>query len=186
MSLRKGLGWGIAGAAVAPFLEYAWHAWVAHGRRADPTRTAHLEHHRTAHSEGDAWQEIRENAARVGKTTLLLAGALTPVLGLAGALPFAGALAASYVAITLSHARMHVRAPRGPAEEWMWRFHFHHHYGNPRANYGLTSPLFDYVFHTAEAPVEVTLPRDALPSWWTGEAHGFRVASNRASVAGQS
>jgi len=180
MTLRA-LGWAIGGLAVTPLLEYAWHAWIAHGRGSgDPSRAAHLEHHRTAHTEGDPWAEMRENATRVAGTAAAVGAVLTPVLGATRALPLAAGLGAGYVAITLAHARMHVRAPRGRAEEWMWRFHFHHHYADAHVNFGLTSPVFDYVFGTAVAPAEVVLPERALPVWWTGEQAGFRVRPERA------
>lgn len=174
------LGWAIGGLAATPLLEYAWHAWIAHGRgTSDPSRAAHLEHHRTAHTEGDPWGEIRENLPRVAGTAAAIGAVLTPVLGPARALPLAAALGVGYVGITLAHARMHVRAPRGAAEAWMWRFHFHHHYADPRVNFGLTSPLFDYVFGTAVSPEEVVLPEAALPAWWRGEHAGFRVRTRR-------
>lgn len=175
MRIGKTIAWAAGGLAAAPLLDYAWHAWVAHARRPLPTRAEHLEHHRTAHTEGDPIGEIRDNAGLVGKAGVTIAAALSPLLGPGAAFPLAAGLAAGYVAITLSHARMHVRAPRTRWEEWMWRFHFHHHYANPRANYGLTSPIFDFVFRTAEVPEQVTIPEEALPHWWTGEAHGFRV-----------
>lgn len=172
--------WALGGLAATPLLEYAWHAWIAHGRgTSDPSRAAHLEHHRTAHTEGDPWGEIRENLPRVAGTAAAIGAVLTPVLGPARALPLAAALGAGYVGITLAHARMHVRAPRGAAEAWMWRFHFHHHYADPRVNFGLTSPLFDYVFGTAVSPEEVVLPEASLPAWWRGEHAGFRVRSRR-------
>lgn len=128
----------------------------------------------------DAWEEIRENAPRVAATAGVVGLVLSPFLGLSRAMPLAAGLAGGYVAITLLHARMHVRGPRSPAEDWMWRFHFHHHYADPKVNFGLTTPAFDYVFGTAVDPETVTLPRASLPSWWSresaaGERAGFRV-----------
>lgn len=169
------------GLALLPFLDYAWHAWLGHGPRGAPSRADHLEHHRTAHEYGDPWGEIRQNIAAV----LLLGAALGAILAAlftwrVGA-PLAAALVFGYVAITLSHARMHQRAPRTAWEHWFWRFHFHHHYGNPRVNFGLTSPLFDLLFGTLEVPAVVELPEAALPAWWCGEGQhpGFSVRKRR-------
>jgi sterol desaturase/sphingolipid hydroxylase (fatty acid hydroxylase superfamily) len=167
--------WAVGGLSITPFLDYAWHAWIAHGRRANPTRDEHLEHHRTAHTEGDKWGEIRNNAPRIGLASLAVTATLTPFVGVGRALGLATGLACGYVAITLSHARMHERAPRNAREEWMWRFHFHHHYGNAKKNFGLTSPLFDIVFGTLEMPDQVALPRGVLPAWWAGDHRGFSV-----------
>lgn len=176
MKLGRTLAWVGLGLAATPILEYAWHAWIAHGRgTSDPSRAAHLEHHRTAHTAGDPWAEMRDNAGRVAGTAAAVGAVLAPVLSASRSFPLAAGLGAGYVAITLGHARMHVRPPRGAAEEWMWRFHFHHHYADSRVNFGLTSPVFDYLFGTAVSPSEVVLPESALPVWWRGQAHGFRV-----------
>jgi|GEM_PF-2761762 len=79
---------------------------------------------------------------------------------------------------------MHTRAPRTPWQQWFWRFHFHHHYGNPRVNFGLTSPLFDHVFRTIEVPEQVDFPDYALPAWWQGEGKhaGFGVRGSIKNV----
>ena len=183
MGLGRTLGSFAVGLAVSPALDYAWHAWIAHGRGSDPSRAAHLEHHRTAHTEGDAWAEIRENRGRVARDAAIVAAVLAPLIGPSRSIPLAAGLGAAYVGITLSHARMHVRGPRGAWEEWMWRFHFHHHYVDSKVNFGLTSPLFDYVFGTAVAPCEVTIPEGSLPSWWDGERAGFRVRRARGARA---
>lgn len=175
MGLLRDVVWAAAGFSATPALDYAWHAWIAHGRGDLPTRADHLEHHRTAHTVGDPWAEMRDNAKGVGGAALGIAAVLSPALGVRPALALASGLAAGYVAITLSHARMHVRAPRTAFEAWMWRFHFHHHYGDAKKNFGLTSPLFDFVFGTVAMPEVVELPEAALPTWWTGEHPGFRV-----------
>lgn len=164
-----------AGLALTPALDYVWHRWIAHGRGADPSRAAHLEHHRTAHEEGGPWAEIAENAPRVLGTSAVVALGLAPVIGPVASIPLAAGLATGYVAITLSHARMHQRAPRTPGEERFWRFHFHHHYADAKVNYGLTSTIFDRLLGTAHLPDEVALPASALPAWWRGEHAGFTV-----------
>ena len=184
MSARTALRWTLGALAATPLLEYGWHAWIAHGRGSgDPSRAAHLEHHRTAHTEGDPWAEIRENAPRIAGTTVAVAAVLTPVLGPSRAIGLATGLGTAYVAITLSHNRMHERGPESPFEDWMWRFHFHHHYADSKVNFGLTSPVFDYAFGTAVDPEEVVLPEAALPAWWTGVHRGFRVRGARAETA---
>jgi sterol desaturase/sphingolipid hydroxylase (fatty acid hydroxylase superfamily) len=100
---------------------------------------------------------------------------LSPFVGAGAALPLAAGLVLGYVGVTLSHARFHQRAPQGRWEEWMWRFHFHHHYGDARTNFGLTSPIFDFAFGTAVVPDEVAIPEGSLPAWWSGAHRGFKV-----------
>ena len=52
----------------------------------------------------------------------------------------------------LQHYRAHRRAPRTRYQRWLRRHHFHHHFGHPMANHGVTWPLWDHVFGTYEAP----------------------------------
>ena len=46
--MLRSLGWALTGFGAAHILESAWHRFTAHGKRPDPTRTGHLEHHRKA------------------------------------------------------------------------------------------------------------------------------------------
>lgn len=60
----------------------------------------------------------------------------------------------------LHHYFSHRRAPSGPYTRWLRRHHFHHHFGHPNVNHGVTWSLWDHVFGTYEAPPErVKVPR---------------------------
>lgn len=167
--------WTGLGLSLTPFLEYAWHAWIAHGSRPDATRTQHLEHHRTAHTVRDPWEEMRDNAARIAITLVSTGAVLVPIVGRRRSLSLTLGLAAGYALTTLYHAKMHERPPQGRYEEWMWRFHWHHHAVDARVNFGLTNPLFDFVFGTAVVPDEVTIPDRLVPVWLTHDRPGFRI-----------
>ena len=47
--------------------------------------------------------------------------------------------------------------------------HFHHHFGHPMSNHGVTHPLFDIVFRTLERPDKVRVPRRLAMVWLTDE-----------------
>jgi sterol desaturase/sphingolipid hydroxylase (fatty acid hydroxylase superfamily) len=168
----------LGGVLVAPLLEYAWHAWIAHGRFGGgkvPSRKDHLDHHRTAYDVEPPWQEIRRNVLGVLAVDAIACAAASVLVGpLAGA-GLATALLVGYCAITIGHAQMHERAPRTRAEAWMWRFHWHHHAVDPRVNHGLTSPIFDFVFRTAVVPERVAIPAWMKPKWLDGEIAGLFV-----------
>lgn len=166
--------WAIGGLALTPFLEYAWHAWIGHGKRPNSTREEHLKHHYEAHTVKDPWQEIGENTGRIVGTLLALNAAVGPFVGLKRTIPLSAGLALGYALTTLYHAQMHQRAPKTPYEEWMWRFHWHHHAADARVNFGLTNPAFDFLFGTAVVPEEVQIPPRLVPSWLTEERPGFR------------
>ncbi|MDQ3336049.1 MAG: sterol desaturase family protein [Myxococcota bacterium] len=165
MSLLRTIGWASAGFAAAHVLESAWHRWIAHGKRPDPTRTQHHEHHRKASEPVDVWSELRDNAGRFGMTLLGINVVLAPLLGLRRTVPLSIGLTAGLVAVNYYHARMHRRAPRGRYEEWMWRFHWHHHAADARVNFGLTNPLLDFALGTVVAPAGVVLHPKLVPAW---------------------
>ena len=157
--------WATAGFAAAHVLESAWHRFIAHGKRADPTRTQHLEHHRVAAEPVDVPRELRDNAGRFALTLAGINVVLVPLLGVRRAVAFSAGLTAGLVAVNYYHARMHRRAPRTRYEEWMWRFHWHHHAADARVNFGLTNPLLDFALGTAVVPDSVELHPKLVPQW---------------------
>lgn len=180
MGVSQSIRWASAGFAAAHVLESAWHRWIAHGTRPDPTRTGHLEHHRKACEPVDVPAEMRDNAPRFGQTLLGLNVVLAPLLGVRRTVPLSIGLTAGLVAVNYYHARMHRRAPRGGYEEWIWRFHWHHHAEDSRVNFGLTNPLLDFVLGTAVAPKEVVLHPKLSPRWLRdagGSFAGIRTAA---------
>lgn len=175
MSMLRALGWFSAGLAATPLFEYLWHAQVAHGRSKHVSRESHLDHHRTAYTVQDPWQEMGENAPLVGRSLAAVGLGLGVLIGLERSVPLAAGLAAGYVLTTLYHARMHVRAPASRYEEWMWRFHWHHHVSDARTNFGLTNPVFDFLFGTAVVAEEIEIPERLRPAWLREDRRGFRV-----------
>ncbi len=178
------LSWFAAGAAVTPLLEHVWHARVAHGRLPHPSRELHLEHHRTANTVVDPWVEMRDNARHVGLALLGVNVVLAPFLGLRRTVPLSVGLLGGYMFSTLYHAQMHERAPRSRYERWMWRFHWHHHASDAKKNFGLTNPVFDFVFRTAVVPTTVEVPEKLAPPWMRRGTHeGFRIRPSEHAAA---
>ena len=170
--------WAVGGYAAAHVLESVWHRFIAHGKRPDPTRTGHLEHHRLAAERVEVAREVKDNALRTLAAIAVVAVVVGALAGVGAAAGLAVGLAAGFVAVNLLHARMHARAPRGRWEEWMWRFHWHHHAVDARVNFGLTNPLLDFVLGTAVAPASVDLPPKLVPAWLRdagGDVAGIRV-----------
>lgn len=167
--------WSSAGFALSPLFEYIWHARIAHGHREHATRTEHLEHHRTAYTVTDPFVEMRANVGRVGLSALLANLVALPLLGPRRSLSLSAGLVAGYAFSTLYHAQMHIRGPRGAYEDFMWRFHWHHHAADSRVNFGLTNPLFDFVFGTAVVPKQVTISERMAPPWLKEGMPGFEI-----------
>ena len=178
MGLLRTVTWASAGFAAAHILESAWHRFIAHGKRPDPTRTGHLEHHRVAAEPVDVPAELKLNAARATRALAIGTIVAAPLFGLSRTLPFTAGLVAGFVHVNYYHARMHARAPRTAYERWMWRFHWHHHAADARVNFGLTNPLLDYALGTVVAPDEVVLHPNLAPAWLReagGSVAGIRV-----------
>jgi sterol desaturase/sphingolipid hydroxylase (fatty acid hydroxylase superfamily) len=177
--------WSSAGFALSPLFEYLWHARIAHGSREHATRTEHLEHHRTAHTVTDPFVEMRANVGRVGLSAVLANLVAMPLLGARRSLPLSLGLVAGYAASTLYHAQMHIRGPRGAYEDFMWRFHWHHHAADTRVNFGLTNPVFDFLFGTAVVPERVTVSERMAPPWLHDGIPGFAIRRRAATTADQ-
>ena len=91
------------------------------------------------------------------------------LLGPVGALLGVGWVAA-YGFYDWIHWRAHRRPIAHPYERWLRRHHFHHHFGHPLANQGVTTPVWDLVFGTYErvdGPVGV--PRRLAMVWLVGD-----------------
>ena len=59
-----------------------------------------------------------------------------------------GLYAAGYVAYEWVHWATHYRVPQGRILKALRRHHMIHHHAQPRARFGVTSPLWDWVFRT--------------------------------------
>ena len=86
--------------------------------------------------------------------------------------PIATSLAGPWVGVALSlgwalgygssewtHAMCPLRAPKNRYQRWVRRHHFHHHFGHPMANHGVTVGWWDRLFGTEEPPGTVKIPR---------------------------
>lgn len=128
----------------------------------------HLEHHVTS-----AWNfDVNHILSWIGML-LVGFGGLTPLvtwltslkLGIAVAVGWA----AGYFHYEIRHALAHRRSPRTRYTQWVAYNHFHHHFGHPMANHGVSVPWWDVVFGTSERPDKVRVPRRLVLPWMVGE-----------------
>jgi sterol desaturase/sphingolipid hydroxylase (fatty acid hydroxylase superfamily) len=71
----------------------------------------------------------------------------------------------TYASYEILHRRTHTHAPRGAFSRWARRHHLYHHFGSPKSNHGVTSPIWDHVFGTYEEPGKIRVPRRHAPDW---------------------
>ncbi len=175
------LGASILGLLCFSFLEYVHHRHAGHlrwfGRR---LFDAHMAHHRDPREGGVSFPEkMRQRAPLVVVLSVALFLLAWPWGGVAHAVVFTKAAVLGYVYSEWFHHTMHHRAPRTRFERWMWLHHYAHHFADANANYGFTSPLWDYVFGTRNNITRVVVPDAQLP----GPSELFTGVSLRSEVA---
>jgi sterol desaturase/sphingolipid hydroxylase (fatty acid hydroxylase superfamily) len=161
-SLATGSAVGV-GVGAWTLAEYVAHRWVMHGRRGP---TALSREHRAHHADPEAtdpWMRALGYAAIVTPVAVLSAAA--------GCWPAGAGWALGYAGYEQFHWREHHCPPLGRWERAARRRHFAHHCMSARANFGVTTSLWDRVFGTSARDKPVRVPaRLAMP--WLLDATG--------------
>lgn len=157
----------LVGASSWTFAEYFIHRWFGHAKPGTMTVTDnHLAHHRT-----EGWfaeplpkallvAKVVGLVALVGAATGALVGAAVPT-GLGLALGFGG----GFCVYEYVHWRLHAHGPTNAWGASLRLHHFAHHNGKPKANFGVTSFVWDRVLGTFEPVEAVRLSARRAPVW---------------------
>lgn len=155
---------GAAGAFWWCLFEYVLHRWAFHELRGWGIGSReHLNHHVTSGWRFDAM--ILLAWLGVVLTGVGWGWAAGAVVSTAAGIGFGLGWVAGYFFYEYHHAMAHLRAPRNRWERWLRIHHFHHHFGHPLSNHGVTIPLWDHVFGTFESPGVVSVPRRLAMVW---------------------
>jgi sterol desaturase/sphingolipid hydroxylase (fatty acid hydroxylase superfamily) len=157
------------GAAAWTLGEYLMHRFAMHALKGRGMASReHLTHHAQYDSVLEKWWFAWMGVVAVGVAFGVNA---THVIGAVGWCLGVGWVG-GYGFYDWLHFRAHRRTIRRPAslagtyERYVRRHHFHHHFGHPTANHGVTTPVWDLVFGTyerVEGPVKV--PRRLAMRW---------------------
>ncbi len=146
------------------FAEYALHNWYGHvAKGRNEFSREHLKHHANN-------SYFAPTPKKVLVATMALAIVLPVAVLAAGVIlgaSFCVGFFLMYAAYEVVHRRCHTHAPRGPYSRWARKHHFHHHFASPKTNHGVTSPIWDLVFRTYEAPGQVRVPVKQPIAWLT-------------------
>lgn len=149
--------------------EYVLHRFAMHELRGRGYASKeHLLHHASNETRLTSWILSWLGIALTGA---LMGWALTPALG--------AGWVVGYTYYELEHYWAHRRAPRTPYQRFMRLHHFHHHFGHPMSNHGVTLPVWDWVFGTYEAPTTVRVPRRMAMTWLVGDDGEVRPEHRR-------
>ena len=132
-----------AGVTAWSLAEYVLHRFLGRDRRTLPNGFAsEYPRHR---EEGDYFAPTWKKALVAMAAIPAVSAVATQGLGAALGTVFGASFVAMYVLY-----------------EWV---HRHHHFGNPRANHGVTSPLWDLVFGTFETSARILVPERLRMRW---------------------
>lgn len=126
-------------------VEYFLHRLAFHGF------APHTQHHAVPRDVGytlaPLWLSLTSSSLLFGAFSLAI-GSWT-----AGASILAGVIA-GYLAYEAIHLRIHSVAPGGPLLRALRQYHFYHHYADDRVCFGVTSPIWDWVFRSVPADLQ--------------------------------
>ncbi len=154
----------VVGAGLWTLAEYLLHRFAMHALNGRGIMSReHLEHH-----VGSGWSfsctHLLSWAGVILVGALLWAPVGWLVLGAPG-LALGVGWCVGYAGYEHQHAVAHLRGPRGWYSSWLRRHHFHHHFGHPRSNHGVTTSVWDHLFGTYERPDRVRVPRRLVQAW---------------------
>ena len=155
----------LAGAATWTLGEYLLHRFAMHELYGKGILSReHLEHHVRSSWTFDtmlllAWLGVVITGLAWGVLASLLLGTWT--VGMAYGIGWM----VGYGFYEWTHAMCHIRPPAGRYSAFVRRHHFHHHFGHPMMNHGVTTGLWDRVFGTFEAPETIRVPRRLAMPW---------------------
>jgi len=155
------LGWAAAGVLFWTLLEYLLHRWLFHfepNPASEPQRDASFLIHGIHHDY--PWD--RDRLVMPPTVTAVIAVAVWFAfrwMGTAEYAWFAGTVA-GYIWYDLTHYYLHHAAPTTAAGKWLRKYHLVHHFQTPGRRYGITTPLWDFVFGTYPRDKYQGLPDD--------------------------
>jgi sterol desaturase/sphingolipid hydroxylase (fatty acid hydroxylase superfamily) len=127
-------------------IEYVSHRFAFHGSAAPRVlREGHAKHHAAPEA-----RLAMPFFAPLGPA-IVVTGLASAVVGLSLGALFTGVAAVGYFAYDTLHHLVHTPAVRFPPVPWLRAVHNVHH-ERPRRNYGVTTPLWDFVLRTWTAP----------------------------------
>ncbi len=137
------------GLLVWSFTEYAIHRFVFHLAPSSPgCKRLQFLVHGVHHEHPDDPLRLLMPPVPAAIMAGILYGLFRTVLGPTWVDPFFASFLAGYLAYDYTHLHLHRGSPRTRLGRHLRRHHMRHHFVTPDARWGVTSPLWDWVFRT--------------------------------------
>lgn len=148
-----------AGLLTWTLMEYGIHEVMGHRPKGKTYASReHLRHH----AKTDYFTPYPKKFVAATPVVGAMATAASLAFGPRRGIAYAAGVATGWVWYEVAHRRLHTRPPRTAYGRWLRRHHLHHHFGHPKTNHGVTTPLWDHVFRTHERPTEIRVPKRNL------------------------
>jgi len=98
----------------------------------------------------------------LSSTAVLLAAFTLVTRSWTGGASVVAGIVAGYLAYEAIHLRIHSSAAGGPLLRTLRKHHYYHHFASDRVCYGVTSPLWDWVFRSVPASPEDSAARSRI------------------------
>jgi hypothetical protein len=138
----------LSGTASWTFAEYALHRWVFHWKPANPRLRKWFYPVHELHHDVQEWDRLVAPPLMAIPIAATLFAASWGLLGWPRCLPFFGGFLAGYLVYDYVHLYTHFGRPRSRIGKGLRRRHLQHHFAYPDRWYGISSPLWDFVFRT--------------------------------------
>ena len=131
-------------------IEYGLHRFVFHldisnSRLRRLVNSSHIEHHIEPRN---ATHLLVTTGYGMGVSTLLYGLALAATQNWFQAAGILSGVWAGFLYYEFVHYRVHLTLGNSPLMAYQRRAHFHHHFRDSASCFGVTTPLWDYVFRT--------------------------------------
>lgn len=156
------------GVATWSLAEYLMHRFMGHRWRKNFFGVEHTRHHAEGNYFAATWKKLIFAGVMLAVMLVGVGLWLGWPIGAGYSLGFTG----FYLTYELLHRRAHTHPPTGWYSRWLRRHHFWHHFGDPRSNHGVTSPIWDVVFGTRRAPKRIRVPPKLAMPWLFDPADG--------------
>jgi sterol desaturase/sphingolipid hydroxylase (fatty acid hydroxylase superfamily) len=141
-------GWSVAGLLTWTLTEYLLHRWVFHFEPSDPGLRRRLYPIHRLHHDVQEWDRLVAPPLLSVPLALILFPSFWMALGWPTVLPFFSGFVVGYLAYDYIHFYTHFGRPKTAIGRGLRRRHLQHHFACPDRWYGVSSPLWDYVFRT--------------------------------------